>query len=91
MGILDSQGRWCEGKDSIAQAAIDYFENIYTTASPSQVDEAIVTIPTRVSEDMNESLNKNFTRKEATTTLKQIHPTKAPDLDGMSTIFYQKY
>ena len=40
---------------------------------------------------MNESLNKNFTREEVTTALKQMHLTKAPGPDGMSAIFYQKY
>ena len=40
---------------------------------------------------MNESLNKNFTREEIATALKQMHPTKAPGPDGMSAIFYQKY
>ena len=40
---------------------------------------------------MNESLNRNFNRDEVAIALKQIHPTKAPGPDGMSTIFYQKY
>ena len=47
-------------------------------------------IPTRVSEDMNESLTRVFTREEVATTLKQIHPTRASGPDGMSAIFYQK-
>ena len=47
-------------------------------------------IPTRVSEDMNESLTYVFTREEVATTLKQIHPTKAPGLDGMFAIFLSK-
>ena len=48
-------------------------------------------IPTRVSEDMNESLTRVFTREEVATTLKQIYPTKASGPDGMSAIFYKKY
>ena len=40
---------------------------------------------------MNESLTRVFTREEVVTTLKQIHPTKAPGPDGMSAIFYQRY
>ena len=42
-------------------------------------------------DDMNESLDRVFTREEVVTALKQIHPTKAPGLNGMSTLFYQKY
>ena len=90
MGIWDCCGRWCKGRDDIAQAVIDYFNNIYALAS-SGIDEVIDAIPTRVTEEMNENLNKSFTREEVAIALKQIHPTKAPGPDGMSTIFYQKY
>ena len=91
MGIWDEHSRWCEEKESIAQAAIDYFENIYTTTCPTQVEDVAAAIPTRVFEDMNESLTQVFTREEVATALKQIHPTKALGPDGMSAIFYQKY
>ena len=91
LGIWDCCGRWCEGQDNIAQAAIDYFNNIYASASPSGIDEVIDAIPIRVTEEMNENLNKSFTREEVAIALKQIHPTKAPGPNGMSAIFYQKY
>ena len=91
LGIWDSRGRWCDGQENIAQAAIDYFNNIYASASSSEIDEIIDAIPTRVTEEMNQNLNRNFTREEVAIALKQIHPTKAPGPDGMSAIFYQKY
>ena len=91
LGIWDDFGRWCEEKERIAQAAVAYFENIYTTASPSWVEDVVAAIPARVTEDMDESLSHVFTREEVATALKQIHPTKAPGPDGMSDIFYQKY
>ena len=91
LGIWDEYGRWCGEKESIAQAAVAYFENIYSTASPTRVEDVVVAIPTRVTEDMNESLTRVFTREEVVTALKQIHPTKAPGPDGMSVIFYQRY
>ena len=64
---------------------------MYKTASPTLMHEITAAIPTKVTEEMNESLNKNFTRGEVTTTLKQIHPTKAPGPNGMFAIFYHKY
>ena len=70
LGIWDESGRWCEEKESIAQAAVAYFENIYTTASPSRVEDVVVAIPVRVTEDMNESLSHAFTREETATALK---------------------
>ncbi|XP_075665701.1 uncharacterized protein LOC142635432 [Castanea sativa] len=81
LGIEDSQGRWCNERDSIAQVAVEYFETIYETNSPTLIHEIIAAIPTKVIAEMNESLNKNFTRKEVVMALKQIHPTKAPGPD----------
>ena len=48
-------------------------------------------IPTRVTDEMNQKLISTFTRDEVEAALKQMHPTKAPGPDGMSTIFFQKY
>ena len=70
LGIWDESGRWCEEKESIAQAAVAYFENIYTPASPSRVEDVVVAIPVRVTEDMNERLSHAFTREETATALK---------------------
>ena len=91
MGIWDEQGRWCEEKESIEQAIVDYFENIYTTAYPTRVEDVVATIPTKVLEDMNKSLTCAFTREEVATAFKKIHPTKAPEPDCKFAIFYQKY
>lgn len=35
-------------------------------------------------------LIKDFSGEEILTAIKQMHPTKAPGLDGMSAIFFQK-
>ena len=89
--IWDKFGRWCEDKDSIANAAVTYFEDIYSTSNPILIDEVTAAIPTIVTEEMNMELSRNFTREEIVTALKQIHPTKSPGPDGMSALFFQKY
>ena len=40
---------------------------------------------------MNVELIKEFTKDEVLSTLKQMHPTKAPGPDGILAIFFQKY
>ena len=45
----------------------------------------------RVSLEMNEELQREFRAEEVWMALKQMHPTKAPGLDGMSPIIYQTY
>ena len=45
----------------------------------------------RVTPEMNEELIKEFKVVEVWQALQQMHPTKSPESDGMSPIFYQKY
>ena len=49
------------------------------------------TIQSRVTSEINLELINEFTREEVELALKQMHPTKAPGLDGMSALFFQKY
>ena len=55
------------------------------------MEEVTNLIPTKVSEEMNHDLIKDFSAEEVRTALRQMHLTKAPGSDGMSAIFYQKY
>ena len=70
---------------------LSYFEDIYSSSNPSRLEEVTNLIPTKVSEEMNHVLIKDFSTEEVRTTLRQMHPTKPPGPDGMSVIFYQKY
>ena len=91
MGIWDEQGRWCDDEESIAQVAISYFDNIYSSSHPNRIVEVIDAIPFKVTDEMNESLIREFTRDEVVIALKQIHPNKAPGPNGMSAMFFQKH
>ena len=48
-------------KESIARAAVDYFENINSTAFPTRVEEVVDTIPSKVTEEMIESFSLSGT------------------------------
>ena len=91
LGIWNDDGFWCESKESIVATTVSYFEKIYSTSSPSGISEVVDALPRCVTEDMNAELTKVFTRDEVTTTLQQLHPTKASGPDGMSAIFFHKY
>lgn len=45
----------------------------------------------RVIDPMNAELSKDFTKDEIYQALKQMHPTKALNPDGMPPHFFQKY
>lgn len=53
--------------------------------------EFLSSLEVRVTNLMNEELSKEFTIEEVQKALKQMHLTKAPGLDGMSLVFYQKH
>lgn len=91
MGLWSEDGKWCDDKESISAIAIAYFQNIYTTTSPSCIEEIIRVILMRVTSEMNEELTRPFTEEEVIKALHQIHPTKAPGSDGMLAIFFHKY
>ena len=88
---MDEEGNWHDSIDSIAEVAVSYFKNLYSSAYPTRISEVLNAIPTKVMEEMNQSLIKKFTREEIEIALNQMHPTKAPGLDGMSAIFFQNY
>ena len=67
---------------------MSYFDNIYSSSHPSHIEEVIEAISSKVIDDMNESLTRELTNEEVVVALKQIHPNKAPGLDGMSAVFF---
>ena len=75
----------------IPLAAISYFEEIYTTSCPNQIEEVTDLIPVKVTEGMNMELTRSFTKEEVLEALRQLHPTKSPSPNGMSALFFQKY
>ena len=48
-------------------------------------------ISSQVTPNMNDELLIEFKEEEVWKALQQMHPTKAPGLNGMSPIFYKKY
>ena len=55
------------------------------------MENVIAPIPTIVTSEMNSELSRAFTREEVVCALKQLHPSKSPNPDGMSALFFQKY
>ena len=91
LGLWNDDDCWCDDRDSIARTVVDYFTKIYISCSLNRIEEVINTIPTQVTDDMNAELTKTFTSEEVLRALHQIHPTKSPGPDSMSTIFFQRY
>ena len=91
MGIRDENGNWCDTNDTTAEVVVQYFKNIYTSSQPTSFDDVTGAIPSKVTNEMNMKLIKEFSKDKILTALKQMHQTKALGPDGMSTIFFHKY
>ena len=65
------------------------FESIFKSDHPTNFNTSLEAINQRVSSEMNDRLVAKFNLEEVRRALKQMHPTEAPGLDGMSPIFYQ--
>ena len=68
-----------------------YFQNIFTTSGPTRIEETLVAVDRVVSEEINQQLLLPFTPEEVRVALFQMHPSKAPGSDGMSSFFFQKF
>ena len=51
--IMDEEGVWHDSSDSIAEVAVSYFKNLYSSAYPTRIPDVLDSIPTKVTEGMN--------------------------------------
>ena len=61
---MDENGNWHDSIDGIAEVVVSYFKNIYSSSYPTRISEVLNTIPTKVTEEMNQLLIQEFTREE---------------------------
>lgn len=53
--------------------------------------DLLVGLPHRLSTNMCVKISRDFKAEEVNVALKQMHPNKAPQPDGMPPLFYQWY
>jgi hypothetical protein len=78
MGLRDEGGVWRENDNQVVNILIWYYEQLFTTVHPNQMEEALAHVPYVVSSDMNDSLLHDFTANEVELAIKQMAPSKAP-------------
>ncbi|XP_074303359.1 uncharacterized protein LOC141637839 [Silene latifolia] len=89
--LIDERGRVVSDRQGMAACAVRYFRGLFTSDQPENFEELLTGVEGRVTEAMNEGLQEEYHGDEVVEALSQMHPLKAPGLDGMNGLFYQTY
>jgi hypothetical protein len=71
--------------------AVSYFEELFRSTQPANPNDTLSAVESVVTMDANQNLLRPFMAEEVRAALFQMHPSKAPGPNGMSSFFYQKY
>ena len=82
---------WQEIDGGIALVAENYFQELFTSAIPSEMDQVLSSVDRVVTPEMNQSLLQPYIAEEFQRALFQMHPSKSPGLAGMSPFFFQNF
>jgi len=85
-----SNGQWCDDPDQMAAMATDFFQALYTKDTNVRPAHMVSLLDTRVNDEMNDDLCREFTDQEISDALFQIGLLKAPGPDGLPARFFQR-
>lgn len=68
-----------------------YFQDLFSSSGQLGCMKFLEGLRGRITDEMNNDLSHSFTTEEVHKVLSQMHPTKAPSLDGMPLAFFQSH
>ena len=89
--LRNPAGGWVEDDEGVERVATTYFQNLFTTSSPGNPEDALRYINAQVTPDINTSLTRPVLDTEIRKAIDEINPEKAPGPDGMTGTFYQAF
>ena len=89
VGLYDVEGNWITENNGVEKFVVDYFEELFTTTSPSKFDDFLSEVTPGITPQMNQRLLRIAIEEEVREALFMMHPEKAPGPDGMTALFFQ--
>jgi hypothetical protein len=78
-------------KAEIEEIFINHFKTLFTTQHPTNIAETTKVVQNKVSQDMYEHLDKDFTAEEVLYAITDMKGLAAPGPDGLPARFYHTY
>ena len=91
--IKDSKGNLTKNPKIISEMIVSHFQNILINLEGSNKlaqDKMLENIPTVITREDNNNLNKPISMEEVKLALFSMHPDKSPGPDGFQAFFFQK-
>ena len=89
--LKKDDGGWVEEEEEKRRFITNYFRDLFRSGGVVDSHELTDIVPSRVTDEMNNSLVAEFTPEEVKSALTAIGDLKAPGLDGMPALFYKNF
>ena len=91
VGLHDSVGNWITEDNMVEKVAVDYFQDLFSTTSPSDFESFLAEVTMEITPQMNQQLLRLATENEVKEALFMMHPEKAPGAHGMTALFFSTF
>ena len=84
-------GTWTESEQAVSKEIAEYYRNLFNSNDVGDLTEVLDGIPHTISDELNGNLMKPVLEEEIKAVIFSMNPDKAPGVDGMSPLFFQKF
>lgn len=85
------KGSWTDNEDGIEKVIVEFFDNLFNSSTSRAHIPIIWDISRLVTSEMNRALTREITEEEVKRASFSLNPDKAPNSNGMTSLFFQRF